>query len=48
MNMTINFVLYLNSERHEQTLDKSQSLNLLRPYKVSQERLKCLELVAVS
>lgn len=40
MNMTINFVYYLNSERLEQALNKSQSLNLLHPFKVRKSRLE--------
>lgn len=40
MNMTINFKSYLNSERHNMTLPKNQSLNLLYPFKVRKSRLE--------
>ncbi|MGF7144942.1 hypothetical protein HNQ56_003375 [Anaerotaenia torta] len=45
MNMAINFTYYLNSERYE-TLDKIQSLKLMRPYKISKSRLKCADISA--
>ena len=44
MNISINTLYYLNSERHEQTLDKKQSLNLVRPYKVKKGQLKCSDI----
>lgn len=44
MNKTINFVYYRNSERQDWTLDKIYSLSLVRPYKVSRSRLKCIDI----
>lgn len=47
MNMTINFVYYLNSEIQKQTLDQKQSLGFVHSYKVSRSRLQWVDIESV-